>query len=86
MSPPDSQDHEHITHLQWKNVQTGKTGASTRQTIVEWIDNEVGRALVKPGPNQSIVGTVDPKNGRPKYLRTYADKKWNNNLLSLPTF
>ncbi|WP_232216613.1 DUF3892 domain-containing protein [Brenneria nigrifluens] len=34
--------------------------------------------------NRADVGVVDPGNGRKKYIRTYADGKWNNNLLSLP--
>lgn len=86
MSPPNSQDHQHITELRWRNVDTLATGSSTRQALVDWIDDKGGRALVAPGPNQSVVGTVNPGDGRPKYLRTYADQQWNNNLLSLPTF
>ena len=34
--------------------------------------------------HRSNVGVVDPGNGRLKYLRTYADGDWNNNLLALP--
>ncbi|WP_349307233.1 DUF3892 domain-containing protein [Rhodococcus sp. IEGM 1379] len=41
---------------------------------------------IVPGSSQSVVGTVGPGRGRPKYLRAYADGEWNNNLLSLPTY
>lgn len=86
MSPPNSFDHDHITDLKWRELGTASTGQNTRQEIVDWLDNQGGRAVVSPGPNQSEVGTVDPGNGRAKFLRTYADGQWNNNLLSLPTF
>lgn len=86
MSPPHSQNHQHITYLQWKSLGTNNTGSSTTEAIVEWIDDESGIAVVKPGPNQSTVGTVNPGDGGPKYLRTYADDQWNNNLLSLPRY
>jgi hypothetical protein len=86
MSPPSSTNLEHITHVKWENASTANSGSSTREDMVDWIDNNNGVAVVGSGVNQSRVGTVDPKNGRPKYLRTYADGEWNNNLLSLPTF
>lgn len=86
MSPPNSQDHQHITHLQWKRSGSVDTVSSATQALVEWIDSGTGTAVVKPGSGQSVVGTVDPGSGRPKYLRTYADGEWNNNLLSLPTY
>jgi hypothetical protein len=33
--------------------------------------------------HRSEVGVVDLGNGRARYLRTYADADWNNNLLAL---
>ncbi|MCS5881747.1 DUF3892 domain-containing protein [Klebsiella variicola subsp. variicola] len=35
--------------------------------------------------NVAYVGVVDPGNGGAKYIRTYADGKWSDNLLSLPS-
>nr|WP_314464360.1 DUF3892 domain-containing protein [uncultured Novosphingobium sp.] len=34
------------------------------------------------GGNRANIGVVNGQNG--KYLRTYADGKWNDNLLALP--
>ena len=34
--------------------------------------------------HRANVYVVDPGNGRRKYLQTYADGDWNNNLLALP--
>jgi hypothetical protein len=33
--------------------------------------------------NRANVGVVDPQDGRSRYVRTYADGVWNDNLLSL---
>lgn len=76
--------HEHISHLWWVNPVDGKTGDNTRATIVSWIENENGTAFVQqPGTPRAEVGVVTPQHGQ-EYLRTHADGRWNNNLLSLP--
>lgn len=76
--------HEHIVHLWWTNPSTGATGDNTRSAIVSWIEDENGKAYVEDGSgNRADVGVVTPQVGA-KYLRTYADGKWTNNLLSLP--
>ena len=77
--------HEHITTLWWTDPADNKNGDSSKETVVGWIDDKGGTAYVQqPGTARADVGTVDPGNGRAKYLRTYADGAWNNNLLSLP--
>ncbi|MGW6174348.1 DUF3892 domain-containing protein [Arthrobacter sp. NPDC055138] len=40
---------------------------------------------VGTGSSKVEVGVVHPENAAP-YLRTYADREWNNNLLALPRF
>ncbi|WP_025155973.1 DUF3892 domain-containing protein [Leifsonia aquatica] len=80
-----SKTHEAIISYKWKNTGSAETGSSDKPTMVDWIDNKDGDAYVGSGTSCVNVGTVHPDTGRP-YLRTYADGKWNNNLLSLPTF
>lgn len=76
--------HEHIAHLWWVNPATAKTGDNTRGQIVSWIENKNGTAFVQqPGTPRAEVAVVTPQQGA-KYLRTHADGRWNNNLLSLP--
>jgi hypothetical protein len=76
--------HEHITDLWWTNPAAGKTGCSSRQQIVSWIENDDGKAYVDDGRgNRADVGVVIPRYGD-KYLRTHADGKWTDNLLALP--
>ena len=79
LSPPTSNDHQHITHVRWE--QAPKTGESTRQAMVDFI--EKGNAVFVHGNPDARVGVVK---GNPPYLRTYADSQWTNNLLSLPRF
>lgn len=78
--------HEHISFLQWRNIQTGAAGQSTRQAIVEWLEeSKANQAIVTAGGRRAYVA-VRSNAGGPKYLRTHADGDWNDNLLSLPRF
>lgn len=76
--------HEHIVRLWWTGPADGKTGDNSRAEIVRWIEVDKGHAYIEQVTGQrATVGVVDPAVGE-KYLRTYADGQWNNNLLSLP--
>jgi hypothetical protein len=75
--------HEHIVDVQWRN-DSGGTTQSTREAIIEFIDR--GNSVhVQSGAQQVPVGVVRPSSGA-AYIRTYADRQWTNNLLSLPRF
>jgi hypothetical protein len=76
--------HEHIVSVRWRNPSSGKTGQNTRAEMVDWIQNKQGDARVKDSRGNEVrVGVV---NASPPYLRTYADKVWTDNLLSLPRY
>nr|WP_142060458.1 DUF3892 domain-containing protein [Pseudarthrobacter sp. B4EP4b] len=77
--------HENITHFQWIEEETCKTGWNNKASMVEWMDVQGGRAYVGSSNARAEVGVIKPE-GRAPYLRTYADGDWNNNLLSLPRF
>lgn len=79
MSPPSANDHEHIAEVRWQ--QPGNSGESSRAEMVSFIDK--GNEVYVHGSPDAQVGVVD---GNPRYLRTYADGLWSNNLLSLPRF
>jgi Protein of unknown function (DUF3892) len=80
------QRHEHIVALRWRNTQTGVTGQSTRQAVVDWLDeSKANQAVVANNGSWMFVGVVRPQVGAP-FLRTHADGKWNDNLLALPKF
>ena len=75
--------HHAISNLGWIEDGTGKTGNNTR-LIYDWIKNENGTAYVlDPRGNKAFVGTRENANGT-KYLQTYADQVWTDNLLALP--
>ena len=75
--------HEHIADLGWRNPTDGKTGRSSRATMVDWIQNKDGVAKVTDRASTVDVGVV---NVFPPHLRTHADGKWMNNLLALPRY
>jgi len=78
--------HEHIVSVQWTDEAASKTDASdVYPSMVDYIDNKNGKAYVFDGQYRVEVGTVHPKVGRP-YIRTYKDKVWTDNLLSLPRY
>ena len=83
MASPADSTHERIAKVRWIDPADNNTGESATATIVDWIDNKSGEAKVKDPNGDVPVGTVD---GSPKHLRTHADGKWTNNLLSLPRF
>jgi len=76
--------HEAITDYKWRSREDGSVGTSDKPTLVAWVDDK-GLAYVGSGAQQVQVGSVHPT-GSSAYLRTFADDKWSNNLLSLPTF
>lgn len=74
---------QHIEMLRWLNPATNKTGDSTRQTMVDWIDKEGGDARVR-GPDGDVAVTV--VHVKPPYIKTKPNKTHEDNLLSLPKF
>jgi hypothetical protein len=77
------QGHEHITRLWWTDPASGRTGDNSRPQIVTWIEDN-GKAYVDDGRgDRADVLVVTPRYGD-KYLRTYADGQWTDNLLALP--
>lgn len=75
--------HQHITDVGWRNPDDGKTGVSTTEVVIDWIDNKGGAAKVTNGKQTVDVGVVQ---GARPFLRTHADGVWTDNLLALPRF
>ena len=75
--------HEHITDVKWKDPADSQVGQTSVAGMVDCIENKKGVAKVTDGRHTVDVGVVD---ARPKYIRTYADKVWTDNLLALPRF
>lgn len=73
---PRQNPHEGITHL------GGPSWRWTRQQVIESINAKSNTFYTWVNGNRGDIGVVNGPNG--PYLRTYADGKWNDNLLSLP--
>ncbi len=73
---PRDSTHEGITHL------GGSGWHWPRADVILSIENKTNTFYTKVSGNRGDIGVVNGPNG--KYLRTYADGKWNDNLLSLP--
>jgi hypothetical protein len=76
------QGHQHISHLQWTDPATGAPKTSTRAEMVTFVEGG-GQAYVMTGGYTAYL-RVRP--GPPKYVQTYADGVWKDNLLALPLF
>ena len=72
---PRNNPHEGITHL------GGKTWWWTRQQVVDSINAKSNTFFTMSNGVKAFIGVVEGPNG--PYVRTYANDKWNDNLLSL---
>jgi hypothetical protein len=74
--------HEHITHIgnlagKWKlSREEAIRRIQSKQEFFYTVDRTSGRKV--------YIGVVPATVGKGAYLRTYADGKWNDNLLALP--
>ena len=75
--------HEHIAEVRWIDPATNQTKQTSRASMVDFIRKNPGITKVTDGRNTVDVGVWD---ANPPYLRTYADKNWTDNLLSLPRY
>ena len=76
--------HENISAVVWVNDSTFRSGISTVDAMVAFIDSG-NQVKVSDGTTTVFVGVVRESNKAP-YLRSFADKVWTDNLLSMPTY
>jgi hypothetical protein len=77
------ENHEHIARVRWTNPQTGDSGQSTREQMIEYLRKPGTRAFVTDGERTVNIRIVEAE---PPYIRTHADGVWTNNLLALPRY
>lgn len=73
--PNRDSTHEAITHL------GGANWRWTAQEVIASIEAKTNTFYTLVGGKRADVGVVNGTHG--KYLRTYADNQWNDNLLAL---
>jgi hypothetical protein len=78
--PNPMSSHEHITFI------GGAGWKWDRDKVIRSIDAKENTFYVQDPltGKRAYLGVVRPTDGRSPFLQTYADGKWNNNLLSLP--
>lgn len=80
IKPNVNSPHEHITHL-------GNPSGNwiwTREQVIQSIESNTNTFyVIDPASNKRANVGVVRETGRLPYLRTHADGRWNNNLLSL---
>ncbi len=78
-------EHQHIVKMRWRNTTTAVTGEVTRAEMVTYVRDKPNTAYCSDanGQNAAYLQVV---NATPSYVRTFADGKWSNNLLSLPRY
>ena len=75
--------HHAIERLGWVEDGTGKTDVWTRLQTYDWIKYRNGVAYVRDSRgNTATVATREHTNGT-KFVQTYADGVWTDNLLAL---
>lgn len=77
--------HEHITNLKGTNDSTGATEDHPRSWWVSFVENG-GKAYVKDSKGDVAYLRVRQTTAGTKYVQTYADGIWTDNLLALPTY
>jgi hypothetical protein len=76
--------HEAISTLGWINEETGAKGISSRLEIYDFIKNNGGKVYVIDNRGtKAYVSTRENAHGT-KFVQSYTDRVWTNNLLSLP--
>lgn len=73
---PRNNTHEGISNL------GGSSWRWTRSQVIQSIEAKTNTFYTKVGGYRAEIGVVNGASG--KYVRTYADGKWNDNLLALP--
>lgn len=80
VGPPGTEER-HITDVRWYNPETGVSGTTNVEGMVQFIRDTHGRAYVCNGRR---VVDIEWVNDVPPYIRTKSDGIMNDNLLSLP--
>lgn len=73
--------HQSIIRYKWRSSASGEVSESDKSTLVDWIENQDGKAYVK-----SVPVVVVREAGQMPYLRTKANGVLTDNLINLPTF
>jgi hypothetical protein len=76
--------HCAISHLGWSNDANGNGGKSTRMAVYDWLkQSPENKAYVTDSYGNTAYLYPRENSHGTKFVQTYADKTWTDNLLSL---
>ena len=75
--------HEHISYLWWIGPVSDEIQYSSRDAMVNFIETQNGQAYVTDGVYTAYL-YVNRIGQGPKFVQTYADGIWTDDLLALP--
>lgn len=77
--------HVAISDLGWTKDNNGETGKSTRLQVYDWLKQSTQNQayVLDRFGNKASVYPRENANGT-KFVQTFADKTWTDNLLALP--
>lgn len=75
--------HEAISHYKWLNEQTNETGIISRADMVAWVERERNNQAYVRDNLGTVNCYVNVSRSGTKFLQTYADRRWTDNLLNL---
>jgi hypothetical protein len=76
--------HHAISHLGWTNDADSKTGKSSRLEVYNWLKASTDNKAYVADARGNTAYIYPRENARgTKFVQTYADKTWTDNLLSL---
>lgn len=78
--------HEHIAYLWWVGDAGEGSGVYSRAEMVAYVERNGTASVWCPDrdPNKKGAWVHVNSNGSTKYVQTVADRRWTDNLLSLP--
>jgi hypothetical protein len=83
--PGDGPLHTAITELKWIDEANGQTDVIAREVLWHWIEGG-GQAYVRDKTNDIVFVAARENIYGTKFVQTYADQTWKDNLLALPRF
>jgi hypothetical protein len=81
--PNRSSPHEHITHVAGPDPNGARRWKDSVPNVVRFIQNRQHRFYTQEGDASAWVGVRTSAAGN-KFLQTYANGVWKDNLLALP--
>lgn len=82
---PDPTDpHEAVSHYRWYDNVEDTRGIDEREALIRWMESHNTDAYVLDSDGHKVWCDIRKNSHGTKWLQTYADKKYTNNLLLLP--